>query len=308
MPPIDESVPEHIEHRLRMPDGRTLAVAEWGEPDGTPWFALHGTPGGRIGWWQEFAIYRRFRVRRFTVDRPGYGESTRLPGRSVADIVADVASAADQLGADQFLVSGGSGGGPHALACAALLPDRVIRCEADVSVAPYSAEGLDWFAGQTEGNVIEFRTALEGEAPLRPLLEGLRSEMLVRLAEHRLDWIGDDYHLSEADLAQAEKHFARTRAHVTSALVDSADGWVDDNLAFTKPWGFGVEDIQVPVLLTYGRTDVLVPAGHGDWLAAHVPGAMAWVDEDAGHFGNDDAVERQMTWLTGHPPFEPPPA
>jgi pimeloyl-ACP methyl ester carboxylesterase len=301
-------IPEHIEHRVSMADGRTLAVAEWGDPEGLPWFSIHGTPGGRIGWWKDPTIYRRYGLRRFTLDRPGYGESTRQRGRSVADIVPDIARVAESLGVDRFVVSGGSGGGPHALAIAALLPEQVIRCHAAVSVAPYDVDDLDWLAGQTEGNVVEFQAALEGEEASQRLCGELRATALARLAEDRLDWMGDDYELSEADKAQELRHYARMRAHVANALAPGADGWVDDNIAFTRPWGFDVADIRVPVLLTYGRTDVLVPAAHGDWLAKHVPGAIAWVDDDAGHFGDDASIDREYTWLAGHEALEPAPA
>ncbi len=301
-------IPEHVEHRVQTADGRTLAVAEWGDPEGLPLFSFHGTPGGRIGWWQDPTIYRRYGLRRITFDRPGYAESTRLRGRRVADVVPDVERIAEALGIDRFVVSGGSGGGPHVLACAALLPDRVIRCEADVSIAPYGAEGLDWLDGQTEGNVIEFQTALEGEDASQRLCGDLRATAFDRFSSGRLDWMGDGYDLSPADIAQEERHYARIRAHLVNALAPGADGWVDDNIAFTHPWGFDVADIRVPVLLTYGRSDVLVPAAHGDWLAAHIPGVTAWVDDVAGHFGDDSTIDREYTWLAGHEAFEPAPA
>jgi pimeloyl-ACP methyl ester carboxylesterase len=109
--------------------------------------------------------------------------------------------------------------------------------------------------------------------------------------------MGDDYELSDADNEQMRKHFGRMKANMLNCLEPGPDGWVDDMLAFTKPWGFDVADIRVPVVLTYGRTDVLVPSAHGDWLLAHIPGAEAWVDEDAGHMGDDSTVERDMAWL-----------
>jgi pimeloyl-ACP methyl ester carboxylesterase len=301
-------IPEHLEHRIRTADGRTLAVAEWGDPDGLPFISIHGTPGGRIGWWTDPTIYRRYGLRRITFDRAGYGESTRQPGRRVVDVVPDVERIAEALGIGRFAVSGGSGGGPHALALAALLPDRVIRCNAAVSVAPYGVDDLDWLAGQTEGNVIEFKAALEGEDAARRLCTELRATSLERLAEDRLDWMGDTYELSEADQEQERRHYARMRAHIVNGLAPGADGWVDDLIAFTTPWGFDVADIRVPILLTYGRADVLVPAAHGDWLAAHIPGAIAWVDEDAGHLGDDSTVDRDFTWIAGHEAFEPAPA
>ena len=294
-------VPEHIEHRLTTPDGRTLAVAEWGDPAGYGLFALHGTPGGRISCWTDPTIYARHGLRRFTLDRPGYGESTRQAGRSVADIVADITFIADTLGVSSFAVTGGSGGGPHALACAALLSDRVSRCLASVCPAPYGRDGIDgdaWLAGMTEGNVIEFRAALAGETAMRPLAERLRATSLERLAAGRLDFEGDDYEMGEADLAQTAKHYERIVDHMTSALAPGVDGWVDDMLAFVRPWGFDPRSITVPVYLSYGRADTLVPAAHGDWLAAAIPGAMAVVT-DAGHLGEDESVETELAWLAG---------
>jgi pimeloyl-ACP methyl ester carboxylesterase len=290
--------PEHLEHRIRTADGRILAVAEWGDPNGVPLFALHGTPGGRISYWSDPTIYARHGIRRFTLDRPGYGESTRQPGRIVADFVADVVTIADALGAGRFAVTGGSGGGPHALACAALLPDRVLRCLADVSVAPYRAEGLDWMAGMTAGNVVEFEAALAGEAFIRSVAERERTTMLERFAQGRSDFLGDGYEMSAADQAQMAKHFGRLANHLTSCLAPGVDGWVDDELAFTRPWGFEVESIRVPVYLAYGRADTLVPAAHGDWLAAHIAGATVEVS-DAGHMGDDATVESHMAWLAG---------
>jgi pimeloyl-ACP methyl ester carboxylesterase len=293
----DIEVPEHLEHRFTLRDGRTFAVAEWGDPAGIPVFMVHGTPGGRISWWKDPTIYARFGIRRLTIDRPGYGESTRLQGRNAAAIVPDIVEVADALGIDRFVVTGGSGGGPHALALAALLPDRVIRCMASVSVAPYDAEGLDWLDGMVEGNVQEFAAALAGESATRRLLTGLREETIQRLSDGRTDWMGDNYELSEADNAMMAEHFDRVRAQMLYCLAPGVDGWVDDDLLFARPWGFDVADLSVPVVLTYGRTDHLVPPAHGDWLAAHVPGAEAWVDEESGHMGDDAQIERDLAWL-----------
>jgi pimeloyl-ACP methyl ester carboxylesterase len=274
-----------------------LAVAEWGDPDGIGLIAMHGTPGGRIAYWSDPTIYARHGLRRITYDRPGYGESTRLAGRIVADVIPDVLAIADALGIDRFAVTGGSGGGPHALACAALVPDRVLRCLAAVSVAPYDAEGLDWLVGLTTGNVNEFRAAQDGESEIRQLVEQERATTLERLAAGRADFFGDSYELSEADKAQMVKHLTRVADHLTTALAHGVDGWVDDDIAFTKPWGFDVSSIRIPVYLTYGRTDNLVPPAHGDWLAARIPGAEVHVDDEAGHMGDDSTVEEQFAWL-----------
>jgi pimeloyl-ACP methyl ester carboxylesterase len=292
------TIPDHIEHRLRAPDGRTLAVAEWGDPAGVPLIALHGTPGGRIACWGDGSIYARIGLRRLTLDRPGYGESDRLPGRSVADIVPDVLAVTEALGIGSFAVTGGSGGGPHALALAAQVPDRVLRCLAEVSIAPYDADGLEWLAGMTQGNVDEFNAAAAGEAAHRVIAERERATTLERLAARRSDFFGDTYEMSEADQRQAERHFDRVRHQLENGLAPGVDGWVDDMLAFVRPWGFDVGDVGVPTMVSYGRADTLVPAAHGDWLVAHIPGAVADVS-DAGHLGEDAAVEAHLRWLAG---------
>jgi len=309
---VPYQTPAHLEHRFTTPDGRTLAVAEWGDPDGLPVISHNGTPGGRISCWSDPTIYARHGVRRITFDRPGYGLSTRKPARIVADVVPDVELIADGLGLDRFAVTGGSGGGPHALACAALLGDRVIRCSAFVSVAPLGEPGLPattWTAGMTDGNIAEFEGAMAGEDACRAVVEPARTTTLERLAAGRSDFFGDDYELAESDQESLARHLPSIRDDTVHALEVNADGWVDDNLAFVAPWGFDVSTIRVPVYLVYGRADTLVPASHGDWLAANIPGARSAVD-DAGHTGNDEDVEYAYAWLAGRAdaPVAPRPA
>ncbi|HEY7025789.1 MAG TPA: alpha/beta hydrolase [Candidatus Limnocylindrales bacterium] len=299
MPAPVINTPEHLEHRIKTPDGRTLAVAEWGDPNGIPFISMHGTPGGRITYWEDPTLYARHGLRRLTYDRPGYGESTRLKGRTVADVVIDVEAITAALGIDRFVVAGGSGGGPHCLATAALMPDRVIRCLAEVSIAPYPSEGLDWLDGMTPGNVAEFEAAIKGEEFHRAIAEPDRASMLERLAEGREDFLGDDYIVSEADVAQLRKHMSRVADQFNNALAPGVDGWVDDVLAFVQHWGFDVESIRVPTAVKFGRTDNLVPPAHGDWLSAHIPGAIVDAHQTAGHTGDDADVDRVHAWLSG---------
>lgn len=294
----DYGVPEHLEHRLPLADGRTLAVAEWGDPNGKPVITFHGTPGSRIGYWtNEPEIWRRFGLRRLSFDRPGYGGSTRLPGRSVTDVVPDVLAIADAFGLRRFAISGGSGGGPHVLACAARIPERIVRCLSSVTPAPIDAEGVDFAAGMNEGNVREFAAALEGESTLRPVLEKTRGEMIDALTAGRSDFLGEGYDMPEPDRVEMAKHQKAVAAHVLTAVADGIDGWVDDDLAFVRPWGFDVTSCRVPVVLAYGRQDVLVPSAHGDWLAERVPNAITWVDDETGHMGSDSEMERDLAWL-----------
>lgn len=280
-------------------DGRTLCFAEWGDPDGFPVFALHGTPGGRLNRHFDESRYAEAGARVITYDRPGYGRSDRHPGRSVVDCVTDVVAIAEALRIDRFSVTGGSGGGPHALAVAARLPDRVVRARCAVGCAPYPTEGLDWFAGMDPINVTEFGWALEGEATLVPNIERELAEMAARVAEDPSKLLGDDVDLAEADRAVLAR--GEIGAVIREAIEDLARGgawgWVDDDLAFTKPWGFDVSEITVPVEVRFGVKDVLVPAAHGWWLGEHVPGARVVAEDGEGHLGDPDRVVELTRWL-----------
>ncbi len=289
---------DHIEHVVTAPDGRRLAVAEWGDPAGSPLIALHGSPGSRLSHWRDPGIYARYGLRRITYDRAGYGRSDRHLGRSIADVVGDVAAIADALGIERFAVTGGSGGAPHALACAALRGDRVVRCLASVCPAPVDAAGLDWTAGMVEGNVREFDLARRGETALRPVIEAERTRLIERLDAGDEDLLGSAYPMSESDREEIARDRAIIETMLREGLRDGVDGWVDDDLALVRPWGFELDAIAVPLALQYGRADTLVPAAHGDWLAARLPHASVFVDA-AGHLGDDEAVERELAWVAG---------
>lgn len=290
------------------PDGREVAFAVWGDPAGFPVLRLHGTPGCRLGRWPDEEVYGRLGVCVVTHDRAGYGRSTRLRGRRVVDDVDDVRLIADELGFERFGVTGGSGGGPHALACAARLPDRVIRASCVVGTAPYGPPGLDrdaWFAGMDSANVTEFEVALKGEEALVPYIERMQARFEAQAAADDVNVL-EDYDISESDRAQmARPEIAQIlRESILEHAVNGVYGWVDDMLALIGPWGFDVSEITVPVLVRYGTSDVLVPPGHGAWLAAHVPGCVAKI-EDAGHLGRDPVEEtaEDVRWLRdGTPP------
>src|SRR5215468_9895250 len=168
---------------VRAADGRTLMVAQWGDLEGFPVFSLHGTPGSRLGRYYDESAYVEAGARVITYDRPGYGGSDRHRGRSVVDCVSDVAAIADALGVGRFAVTGGSGGGPHSLAVAARLPERVTRATCDVGVAPFDTPDFDWFEGMDPLNVREFDWALAGEEALERGYEREAAEMLARVAE-----------------------------------------------------------------------------------------------------------------------------
>jgi pimeloyl-ACP methyl ester carboxylesterase len=291
--------PHLRDQALQLPDGRTLAYAEWGDPDGFPVVALHGTPGGRLDRHPDPDVPVRAGVRLITYDRPGYGSSQRMPNRRVVDCVADVEALAEALGVDSFSVTGGSGGGPHALAVAARLGSRVVRARCNVGVAPYDADDLDFFAGMDPLNVTEFSWALKGEDVLAPELERELREMAGRVAADPTKLFGDDWSLDAADRAVLERpDIADNIRESTADLVRGGVwGWVDDNLAFTRPWGFDLAEITVPVEVRYGSQDVLVPAAHGAWLGRTVPGASVVVEHEQGHMGDPDTVVDRLRWL-----------
>jgi pimeloyl-ACP methyl ester carboxylesterase len=283
----------------RARDSRALTFAEWGDSNGFPVFSLHGTPNSRYARHYDESKYADVGARVITYDRPGYGGSDRHPGRRVVDCVGDVAAIADVLGIERFAITGGSGGGPHALAVAARLPDRVTRAACAVGIAPYDAEGIDWFDGMDPLNVREFGWALQGEEVLVPELEREVAEIRERVAADPSKLLGDDWGLSKADreeLARPERAEI-TRQDVGEAFRNGVWGWVDDDLCFPKPWGFDVSEIRVPTRVTFGLADVLVPAAHGYWLGRHVPGAEVVAEDDQGHLGDPDLITERLGWL-----------
>jgi pimeloyl-ACP methyl ester carboxylesterase len=291
-----------VREDVKVPDGRQLTVEISGDPHGTPVFLLHGTPGSRLGPAPRGLMLYHQGVRLIAYDRPGYGSSDRLPHRNVADVAQDVAAIADALGADRFAVLGRSGGGPHALACAALLPERVTRAAALVSLAPPTADGLDWFAGMSPSNVAEYTTAAAGPeqlaASLVPRSDAIRADPDQLLVQLR-------WELTEPDRRVVSDAGIRSMLvrNYREALRTSADGWIDDAVAFCNPWGFDPADIKVPVLLWHGEEDVFSPVGHTRWLADRIPGATALLQPEAAHFTALRVLPDILTWLVGDRPW-----
>jgi pimeloyl-ACP methyl ester carboxylesterase len=294
---------------LVLPDGRTLDLIVTGPIDGPidgpvdgpagglPLVFHHGTPGSGL----QFGLLRRGAAERglrlVTWSRPGYAASARVPGRSVCDIAADTAAVLDELGAQRCLVAGWSGGGPHALACGALLPDRVAGVLSIAGVAPYDASGLDWLAGMGEDNVEEFGAALQGEASIRAWLEAARPELAAITAEQIVESMTSL--LPPADVAALTGEFAtELAAAFRHALSHGIEGWLDDDLAFTRPWGFEMADVVTPTLVWQGSDDLMVPFAHGEWLAAHLPRVTSHLEPGEGHLSITlGAIDRMLDEL-----------
>jgi len=261
-------------------DGRTLRVHEAGAPDGPVVLVHQGTPMSGLLFDPHIRDAEEKRIRLVSYDRPGYGGSSPAPGRTVADAVADVRAVADALGAERFAVWGISGGGPHALACAALLPDHVVAVASLASVAPIDAEGLDWTDGMGEMNLEEFAAARAGPEALEAyLLPQIRETATAEGVIEALRSL-----LTDVDAAVLTGELGEYLAgNMRDAVRPGVEGWRDDDLAFDRPWGFSVEDIGVPVLLWHGEHDLFVPISHGRWLAERIPGVDARLSAADGH-------------------------
>ncbi len=275
------------ERDLDLGDGRVLHVYDTGADDAgcRPVFWHHGTPNIGAPPAPLFAAADRLGLRWVSYDRPGYGGSTRQPGRTIGSAAADVSSVADALGIDRFAVMGHSGGGPHALACAALLPDRVIGAVSMAGLAPFGTDGLDWFAGMVAS----------GEASLRASAEG-------RAAKERHEASGVEYdpEFTPEDLAALAGDWSWLGTVVGPAVAAGPGGLIDDDLAYVAPWGFDAADVVAPTLLLHGGRDGIVPSSHGEWLARRCGSAQLRLLPDDGHISVLTSAEAALEWLGAH--------
>jgi pimeloyl-ACP methyl ester carboxylesterase len=282
--------------RVEVSGGRTLEYLAEGAADRPALVLHHGTPGGatRCAPLSDAALRLGYRV--LTPGRPGYGGSTPHPGRRVADVAADIAAVLDADGATDFVTLGWSGGGPHALACAALLPDRCRAAVSMAGVAPYGAEGLDWLAGMGEENLTEFGAALAGPEALSEFMAAAEPEFAHVTPDNVVEALGDL--ISEADKkalvgALAEYLAESSRYSVSTGIA----GWRDDDLAFISPWGFDPAAITVPVSIWQGDQDRMVPFTHGQWLAAHIPVAQSHLVPGEGHLSLINDIDSILAGL-----------
>ncbi|WP_431678021.1 alpha/beta fold hydrolase [Kitasatospora sp. KL5] len=272
------------ETALTLPDGRTLRYYDTGPADApltVVWH--HGTPNLGAPPEPLLPAAARLGIRFVSYDRPGYGGSTPRPGRDIASAAADTAALASALGIERFAALGHSGGGPHALACAALLPDRVLAAASIAGLAPYGADGLDWYAGMTASGVASLQAAVAGRT----------------VKEHHQHAHGADYdpEFTPADLAALHGPWSWLDTVVGPALSAGPAALIDDDLAYTAPWGFTPGRIRTPVLLLHGDRDRIVPSSHSHWLARRIPGAELWTRPDDGHISVLTSAEDALTRL-----------
>jgi pimeloyl-ACP methyl ester carboxylesterase len=263
-------------------DGRSLCVESGGDPAGRPVLVHGGTPSSRLMPDSSLKDAEQRGIWLISYDRPGYGGSTPQPDRTVADCAEDVRAVATALGLERLAIWGISGGGPHALACAALLPDLVSAVASLASLAPYGAPGLDYFTGMGEANVDDIELYFSDPVAARLKCKQDREEVLAATPENLFAGLGSL--LSPTDAAALTFEFASFLvANNKIALAPGDEGWWDDGAAHVAAWGFNVEDIQVPVQLWHGVHDQFVPYQHGQWLAERIPGVDAHLTETDGH-------------------------
>ncbi len=270
---------------LTLADGRTLHVYDTGTGgvDRRPVVVWHhGTPNVGAPPRPLFEASERLGLRWVSYDRPGYGGSSPRPGRDVASAAADVGAVADALGLDRFAVLGHSGGGPHALACAALLPDRVAAVVSVSGLAPYGADGLDWFAGMSDAGAASLRAAVAG----RTTKEAFEAESN-GFAE-----------FTPADQAALEGPWSWFIEVVRPAVAAGPAPLIDDDLALVAPWGFDPAQVAAPTLLVHGGDDRIIPSSHSTWLAARCPSSQLRLYPDDGHVSVLHAAPAALDWIT----------
>ncbi len=288
-----------MEKTITTADGRVLCLEVAGDPDGPVIVYHHGTPMSRLLFSAHVADVETKGACLVGYDRPGYGGSSRHQGRSVADVVADVRAIAADLGTERVLTWGISGGGPHALACAALAPDLIAAAASLAAPAPYGAQGLDYFEGMGELNVEDIKLALRDPEAYEKKATADAEEMRQATVEEMIEQL--ESLLSEVDLDAFSGELATFLADSAHIGLDSgADGYIDDGFAFLRPWGFDPADTAVPVLLWQGRNDQFVPFGHGKWLADRIRGVEAHLSDSDGHLTLFGRVPDVHDWLLSH--------
>jgi pimeloyl-ACP methyl ester carboxylesterase len=284
---------------ITTPDGRTLCIESGGDPAGRPIIVHSGTPGGRLLFPPMVDDAGAHGIHLISYDRPGYGGSTPQPGRTVADCVIDVRAIAAAFDVDRIAVWGISGGGPHALACAALLPDLVCAVASLAAIAPYGMPGLDYFSGMGQDNVDDIGLYLSDPAEARRKSAVDREEMLAATVDNFME--GFATLVCPADAAVLTGELA---AYLVASMHDAVgpgdDGWWDDGAAHLAPWEFSFDAIAIPVQLWHGRQDRFVPFQHGEWLAAQIPGVDAHITDEDGHLTLMARVPAIHDWLLQH--------
>jgi pimeloyl-ACP methyl ester carboxylesterase len=293
-------VPDDRPRTVRVDSAHELSVEVTGADDGFPIVLMHGTPGSRTGPKPRSIQLYRMGVRLICYDRPGYGRSTARKGRTVADAATDVRAIVDDLGVKEFAIVGRSGGGPHALACAAsdLLAGRVLRAAILVSLAPADAQDLDWYGDMNSANVKDFQNAAVDPETLARVL-GQRVRNARRDPGSIVESLQSDLTPYDRKIIEDVAMRKLLEASYTEALRHSARGWIDDVLALRSAWEFKLAAVTAPVRVWHGAQDTFSPAAHARWLVSQMPNAKAQVEQNASHFSAMPTLPNMLAWLAG---------
>jgi pimeloyl-ACP methyl ester carboxylesterase len=278
------------------PDGRAIAGRIAGAPDGRTLVFHDGTPSAAVSFPQLDEAAAAFDLRVVSWSRPGYAESGPQPGRTVADVVDDARTVFSDLGVDDYVVLGWSGGGPHALAHAAIDGAHCRAAATMGGVAPYDGTGLDWIAGAGPENLEEFGAALDGRERLHEFLVAVADGLSAVTPEGVVEGLGEL--VGPVDVEAVRGPMAEHLAEGMRAAVSGGiDGWRDDDLAFVAPWGFELSDIAVPVTVWQGELDLMIPSSHGRRLVAAIPAATARFEAGDGHLSFVDRLDEVLREL-----------
>jgi pimeloyl-ACP methyl ester carboxylesterase len=268
---------------IELPDGRELCFSENGDPEGTPVLAFHGTPGsrGHLLYPAADSIAKSLGVRLIAPDRPGYGHSTFQPGRRLTDWPYDVAAVADHLGVDRFAVIGHSGGGPHALVCAATLHDRVARAAIVGGIGPMVNPEVA--EAMMRSNRIVFSLARRSERVVRPMT-ALTGYVVSHYPDRAVAFMMKQLPASDVEVLRRPEvmEIFTTDARRTSATAPRAAA--QDMSLFANPWDFDLSQIAVPVDFWQGRDDRTVPPSHAKLQADQIPHSSLHELAGEGHF------------------------
>jgi pimeloyl-ACP methyl ester carboxylesterase len=283
--------------RMQLPDGRVFEFSTAGDPDAELLVFCVGTPSAVVEFPYVADAAAARGLRSVICSRPGYGGSTRNEGRTVADAAADIAALADHLGADRFLIAGWSGGGSTALACAALLPDRVRAAVTMAGTAPPVEAGEVWTTWFRPAQVDEIRAlTTKPPAELAPEYEQAAKGFAELTGEH-LTLSENQSAADKAALIEVPEVAEWLAQSIKSAVSSGIWGWLYDDLAWAKPWGFEMADIRVPVIVRHGDEDGFVSIEQGRWLAAHIRGARLDEMPGGGHTTVGVPIEPVITDL-----------
>jgi len=263
----------------RCADGRKLGYAEFGDPDGAPVIALHGTPGSRLMFALADQAARERGLRLIAPERPGYGLSDAKDLPTLHDAAADIISLADSLNLKDFALIGVSGGGPFAIAAAASMPDRVKLLALISPVGPI-AEVVD--------GISAWHRHLFTELALSPFacgsfFWGLKAMLAVA---PQFAYAGLKHHASEADHVLLEREEVRESLYeaITEGLRRGVDGAVQDLQLYCRPWGLDLGKIDVRSIVWQGSDDTIVPAEAAYYLAQALPQCSLQVRRGDGHY------------------------